>query len=158
MPHSRSTIRTLVTKASEAMRVAKQIMDNLEMIRNGERAGSEGRRVAEKCFQSGRTIYLQQKAVFDNLTSERKEVGNYKGGKKKKGPSKKILGVAQAYRDLLDTPNTKEGVIKIIADGEKISLQAAARKLDFHLNLLQASKEPTEGLPVFGESQAELAS
>jgi len=146
--HTRSTIRTLITKAAEGMRIAKQNMDAIEMIRNSQKKGTLPWQVADQCLHVAKTTFEQQKAVFDKLSNERQEVGTYTRKKKaRNGPSKKALGIAQEYRRLLDK-NPRQRVIQYISNGRKITLQEAERHLDEYLDLLPNHHgQPANGKP-----------
>lgn len=82
--HTRSELRTLKTKANEGLRIAKQVMDGIAMIRNPLAKNTTRRQVADQCFNVAENAYNQQLAVVNELQAEIQEVGTYSRDKKQK--------------------------------------------------------------------------
>jgi hypothetical protein len=79
---SRSELRTLLTKAHEGLRVAKEILGGIELILNHQERGSLQYNVALFCHNAARKVRDQQQAVVDRLKQQRKIVGSYTKKKK----------------------------------------------------------------------------
>lgn len=79
---SRSELRTLLTKAHEGLRVAKEILGGIEVILNHQERGSLQYNVALFCHNAARKVRDQQQASLDRLNQHRKLVGSYTKKKK----------------------------------------------------------------------------
>jgi vacuolar-type H+-ATPase subunit D/Vma8 len=74
---SRSELRTLKTKAQEGVRIAKQNLDKISMIRDCLDRSSEGYKTASECYKAVYTTYEQQEAVLAKLTEQARLAGHY---------------------------------------------------------------------------------
>ncbi len=83
---SRSELRTLLTKAQEGLRVAKEILGGIELILTHQERGSLQYNVALFCHNAAKKVRDQQLATLDRLKQRRKLVGSYTK-KKKKAPT-----------------------------------------------------------------------
>lgn len=79
---SRSELRTLLTKAKEGLRIAKQNLDSVALIRDNKPRQSPEYRTANECYVAVKATFDQQEAQVNNLKERQKVVGNY--GKKSK--------------------------------------------------------------------------
>jgi hypothetical protein len=79
---SRSELRTLLTKAQEGLRIAKEVLSGIEVILTHQERGSLQYNVALFCYNAAKKVRDQQLATVDRLTQRRKVVGSY--AKKKK--------------------------------------------------------------------------
>jgi hypothetical protein len=146
MPHTRSTLRTLITKASDARRIAEQNMQGIAMIRDRQKRGSTAYDVAQQCYNVAKATFDQQDTLLKQLQEERREVGGYDRKKPAgKGPSKNALAVARQYKTLMDQGTTRDKVIEQIATAKHISLQAAEREFTEYLGLLEGGDDGAKG-------------
>lgn len=83
---SRSELRTLKTRAQEGVRIAKQNLDSIAMIRDRLDRGTEGYKIASECYKAVYTTWEQQEAVVKKLADQQKVVGTYKSKKKSAQP------------------------------------------------------------------------
>ena len=74
---SRSELRTMLTKAQEGLRVAKEILGSLEVILTHQERGSLQYNVALFCYNAARKVRDTQQATLDRLKQRRKVVGSY---------------------------------------------------------------------------------
>jgi hypothetical protein len=78
----------MLTKAQEGLRVAKEILGNLEVILTHQERGSLQYNVALFCYNAARKVRDTQQATLDRLKQRRKVVGSYtKKGKRPGVPS-----------------------------------------------------------------------
>lgn len=75
---SRSELRTLLTKAKEGLRIAKQNLDNIAAIRDGLDRKSEEYKVASKCYQVVYTTWEQQDSAVKNFKQKQAALGSRK--------------------------------------------------------------------------------
>ena len=74
---TRSELRTMLIKAQEGLRVAKEILGGIEVILNHQQRGNVEYNVALFCFNAARKARDQQQATLDRLKQRRKVVGTY---------------------------------------------------------------------------------
>jgi hypothetical protein len=74
---SRSELRTLLTKAHEGLRIAKEILGSIELILTHQERGSLQYNVALFCHNAARKVRDTQQQAVDKLKQQRKVVGSY---------------------------------------------------------------------------------
>ena len=87
---SRSELRTMLTKAQEGLRVAKEILGGIEVILNHQERGSLQYNVALFCSNAARKARDQQLIAIDRLKQRRKVIGTY--AKKRKRIERSLDG------------------------------------------------------------------
>ena len=75
---SRSELRTLKTRAQEGVRIAKQNLDSIAMIRDRLDRKTEGYRIANDCYKAVEATFQQQEAVVGKLAEQQRIAGTYK--------------------------------------------------------------------------------